>query len=69
MKCPYCDSEFEVEALRHYDEELKNDRPDSMGWDEEGKPWKEGESEGLRIFVCESCAGEIIAEATTPRPP
>lgn len=23
MKCPYCDTEFEIETLKKYDEELK----------------------------------------------
>ena len=35
MKCPYCDTEFEIETLRSYDEELKGDRNDRMDWDKE----------------------------------
>jgi len=26
MKCPYCDSEFEMDALKSYDDALKNDK-------------------------------------------
>ena len=31
MKCPYCDAEFDVEALKDLDEELKEVKPDDLG--------------------------------------
>lgn len=66
MKCPYCDTEFEVETLRSYDEVLKSDKPDNMNW--ESTPdnnWQEGETEGLRVYMCQSCGGEIVGDANT----
>ena len=34
MKCPYCDTEFEMEALQGYDEVLKQqEQGDDMTWD------------------------------------
>ena len=33
MKCPYCDTEFEMEALQGYDEALNQEQPDEMVWD------------------------------------
>jgi len=66
MKCPYCDTEFEVETLRSYDDELKNDTGDDMKWDASaGGDWQEGETDGMRIYVCKSCGGEIVADETT----
>ena len=66
MKCPYCDTEFEMETLAAYDEELKNDRPDEMNWDQTvGGQWQEGEVEGLRSYICNSCGGEIVTDETT----
>ena len=63
MKCPYCDSEIDVEALKYVDEELNNfTDKDSADWERSGKVWQEGESEGMRIYVCQSCGGEIIAD-------
>lgn len=63
MKCPYCDTEFEMETLAGYDSELKNDRPDDMKWeDSAGQKWQEGETEGLRTYVCKSCGGEIMCD-------
>ncbi len=66
MKCPYCDAEFDVEALKKYDEDLKSDQNDDMNWaDPGGSEWTSGESDGMRVYVCEACGGEIIADETT----
>ena len=66
MKCPYCDTEFEMETLEAYDRELKEESSDDMTWDTAaGGEWTEGEKEGLRGYVCQSCAGEIVTVETT----
>ena len=66
MKCPYCGTEFEMEALIAYDEELKGQTQDDMAWDTAaGSEWQEGETEGLRIYTCNTCGGEIVADDTT----
>ena len=67
MKCPYCDTEIEVSALEEYDKELKDgQQPDDMTWDTSaGAQWQEGETEGLRTYVCKSCGGEIVGDANT----
>ena len=66
MKCPYCDTEFEMETLEAYDRELKEESSDDMTWDSAaGGEWTEGEKEGLRVYVCQSCAGEIVTDETT----
>ena len=63
MKCPYCDTEFEMEALRGYDEALNQEQPDEMVWDTSaGEEWGEGETDGLRTYQCQSCGGEIVAD-------
>ena len=66
MKCPYCDTEFEMETLEAYDRELNEESSDDMTWDTAaGGEWTEGEKEGLRVYVCQSCAGEIVTDETT----
>ena len=66
MQCPYCDTEFEMETLEAYDRELKEESSDAMTWDTAaGGEWTEGEKEGLRVYVCQSCAGEIVTDETT----
>ena len=64
MKCPYCDTEFEMDALKGYDAELQNEQTDDMEWDTSaGSEWQEGETDGLRTYVCKSCGGEIVGDA------
>lgn len=66
MKCPYCDTEFEMEALLSLEEEGPSQRPDGASWEEkEGERWQEEDTPSLRQFVCRSCGGEIITEETT----
>lgn len=66
MKCPYCDSEFEMEALKAYDNELNNQQEDNMQWDTQaGSQWGEGETVGLGTYSCKSCGGEIVGDETT----
>ncbi len=67
MKCPYCDTEFEMETLRQYDEVLNEEKqPDDMRWDTRpGSRWQEGEEADMRIYACRSCGGQIVTEATT----
>lgn len=65
MKCPYCDTEFEVETLRQLDEVLKNDPADEMDWQNRPADTLQAEEEGLVSYVCESCSGEIVTDATT----
>ena len=37
-----------------------------MNWDTEaGGQWQEGEADGLRVYCCEKCGGEIVADETT----
>ncbi len=65
MKCPYCDTEFEVDTLRQFEKEsLDGDRDPQ--WDaenvERGREELDGEQEGLVSYVCEACGGEIVAD-------
>ena len=63
MKCPYCDSEFDVEALKEYDEELKKEDESNMEWeDKTDQEWND--TDGLSVYVCKSCGGEIVGDET-----
>lgn len=66
MKCPFCDTEFDVETLKGYDAELKNAPADDMQWESSaGAEWQAGEADGLRSYVCNSCGGEIVGDENT----
>ncbi len=66
VKCPYCDTEFEMEALKELDDALRQTTQDNMCW--QTKPdaqWQEGEQEKLRSYICNSCGGEILCDENT----
>ena len=66
MKCPYCNSEFEMETLKTYDAELANSPQENMSWDTAaGQAWTPGETEGLRVYTCNTCGGQVVADETT----
>jgi len=65
MKCPYCDTEFEMETLAAYDSELNAEGSDDMRWETSaGSEWQYGEADGLRVYCCNSCGGEIVGDDT-----
>ena len=65
MKCPYCDTEFEMETLAAYDDDLQKAGEDNMTWETAaGNEWQEGETDGLRVYQCQSCGGEIVGDET-----
>lgn len=65
MKCPFCDSEFDVAALQQKDAVLNEQKPDQLEWDTSRvQEWNE-ETDAMSVFVCKSCGGEIIGDDTT----
>ena len=60
MKCPYCDSVFDVASLREYDTVLDAGQENRT----QHHTWSEGEMAGLRSYVCKSCGGQIIGDET-----
>lgn len=66
MKCPYCGTEFDLEALEQYDEALKAQPEDDMRWEAQaGREWQEGETDGMCVYTCNSCGGEIVGDENT----
>lgn len=69
MKCPYCDTEVDVNEYQNMMQEQGmpvsgvsgNTEWESMGNGE----WQESETAGMHVYSCESCGGEIIADETT----
>ena len=66
MKCPYCDSEFEMVDLQAYSDAMNGQPEDNMQWDATaGGEWQPGETEGMRVYTCKSCGGEIVGDEST----
>ena len=64
--CPKCGAEFEVEALKAFAERQAETKEENMTWNTQaGEPWLQDEADGLRVYSCRTCGGEIIADETT----
>ena len=67
LACPYCKTEFEVDAVKDFNEaEKERERASDPLWDEYASgntDWKEGEE--LNVYICSACAGEIVTDSTT----
>lgn len=64
MKCPYCETTFDVEAMLAQDAALKDQPQDKMDWDTPTATWDE-EQAGMRVYACQSCGGQIVTDDTT----
>lgn len=65
MKCPFCDTEFDVEAVEEF-EKVSQEEQSDYTWDKEaGGQWENGEEENISVYICNSCGGEIICDKTT----
>ena len=65
MKCPYCDTEFDVDAMETREYESRDEKQDTFDWDSKaGEQWAEEETAGLYVYACQSCGGEIVADKT-----
>ena len=53
MKCPYCDTEFELETLKELDAQMEREagqQDDLSGWQTDaGGEWQEGETDGMNV--------------------
>ena len=66
MKCPFCDTEFEMDALKAQDEAASAQQEDNIEWDtDSSEEWVGEDADGMRVYVCNSCGGEIICDETT----
>ena len=65
MKCPYCDTVFDVEALKNKDEALNNAVPDDLSWKIPSDEWNADEATQMGVYTCKFCGGEIVADDNT----
>ena len=73
MKCPFCDSVFDVSELKAQDAVL--DQPasdlgevpqDDFSWDDSAdQMWSDDETAGMAVFSCQSCGGQIVGDSNT----
>lgn len=69
MKCPYCDTTFDVQAFKE-EEEAPKDTQEEIHWEEYNHQsgsgdWQTGEAENLVTYTCNSCGGQVVGDKTT----
>lgn len=66
MKCPYCESEFDVAAVMEFNHAVESSDESAMTWETTaGGEWGAGETAGMGVYHCGSCGAEIITDSTT----
>lgn len=64
VKCPYCDTEFTLEAMEELRSGEKNVSVNDISWQTADQTqWEE--SEQITEYVCRSCGGELLCDAHT----
>lgn len=68
VKCPYCDTEFSIEVFNELNE-LESQSvisSDEAAWDiSAGSEWDSAEEDKIKVYSCNACGGEIIADEKT----
>jgi predicted RNA-binding Zn-ribbon protein involved in translation (DUF1610 family) len=62
MKCPYCGAEFEIAALKEYQQSQERPGTDHYEWRDAGAEWNASELDDLASNVCPSCGAEIVGD-------
>lgn len=72
MKCPYCDTEFEVDYFEKPDEFGEgSEQGETAAETEQDGPvsptsqWSQEEAASMRVYACTACGGEIVTDETT----
>ncbi len=68
LKCPYCDTEISISEFQAspQNEIPEDDTDDEVHWTPRNDDrWTEGDAEGIHVYTCQSCGGEILADQTT----
>ncbi len=66
MKCPFCLSEFDTADFEKDDSALEQKPAETKetAAQDAGEGWVPGETEGLRVYQCQSCGGEVVGDET-----
>jgi len=66
MKCPYCDTEFEIAALADYQKQIAAPEKDRMELDAgKAEAWESADLVDLSTGSCPSCGAELVGDKNT----
>ena len=60
VKCPFCDSEYDISQLTPNEGDLTTDLASNGG-----EEWEEAELYGISEYQCQSCGGDIYTDGST----
>ena len=63
--CPFCSSTLDMQALAATEAELEQQQgPETIDWGLGSSEWGASEQDGMLVYTCNSCAGEIVGDDT-----
>ena len=71
LLCPYCDTEFELENIKAYneaestDKQKSNTKQDEYTEESGNGNWQAGETDNIVAYQCQTCGGEVIGDKQT----
>lgn len=69
MRCEYCESEFDPELLKAYDEVLSEEKAsaesEETGWEDYATTEEEWTDEGSTVLACKYCGAELVSDEHT----
>ncbi len=65
MKCPFCDTTFDVQEMAEMDQVLEQESAQEPEWESQNQQWEEAEASQMQVFVCNSCGGELVTDQNT----
>jgi len=63
--CSHCGSEFDTEELKKVNEDLKATEQKEIKWENKTKKLDSKELDGLQVYYCSSCGGNLITDKNT----
>ena len=63
LACPFCESVINIAAFQDADDGQVQEQV-NVEWGYSGDGWQDGEQDGLLVYSCRSCAGEIVGDET-----
>lgn len=66
LACEYCDNTFDLETLKDYNDTLNKTDSQEVSWDDQqSSQWTTEEQGQMRMYICNSCGGQIMTDGTT----
>ena len=66
LKCPFCDTEFDVNTIEEYNNEINSNNTDDLNWTNfSTDDWIDDDSDNIIEYSCNACGGVIIANSNT----